>query len=67
MVHQQAVGMLQTTYDDLAAEAGRDLDDVIASQVRILKALDDAGLSPARISEVMSGVHSAIDGENAAA
>lgn len=62
-----AVGMLQTTYDDLAAEAGRDLDDVIASQVRILKALDDAGLSPARISEVMSGVHSAIDGENAAA
>lgn len=62
-----AVENLELTYEDLAAEAGRDLDEVIASQVRILQRLNAAGLNPARLADVMAGVNAGIQGEQPAA
>ena len=61
-----AVENLELTYEDLAAEAGRDLDEVIASQVRILERLNSAGLNQARLPDLMAGVHSTIQGDEAA-
>lgn len=51
-----AVENLEMTFEDIAAESGRDFDEVVASQARVLAMMEDAGLSPARLADVMQRV-----------
>lgn len=58
---RMAVGNFEKTYEDLAAEGGRDFDEVVASSVRVLKTLEAAELKPETIAAVLGLAHQTLD------
>ncbi|WP_417491865.1 phage portal protein [Maricaulis sp.] len=58
---RMAVGNFEKTYEDLAAEGGRDFDEVVASSVRVLKKLEASGLKPETIAAVLGLAHQTLD------